>query len=156
MSCEQFWELIDLCRAHSATTQSFVTYLEVALAKLASEELYSFHNWVRHYVDELQFKCGYNDPSNIGFNDRLNDCLTRHMDLPLGGDRGECYVGWVISQGRTFYELLRDHPERAADRLPTWEDVWQGENVLFLAIRIFRNRTGQELLEVFEKGGGEE
>jgi hypothetical protein len=155
MSSEQFWHLIDLCRTHSATTQSFTTLLEETLAKHPAEDLWSFHKWVWHFVDELQFKCGYHDPSNIGFNDKLNDCLTRHMGLALGGNTGECYVGWVISQGRKFYDLLREQPERAADQLPTWEDVWQGENVLFVAMRVFRNRTGEDLLDVFERDAGE-
>jgi hypothetical protein len=149
MSDERFWHLIDLCRTHAVTTESFTTLLEETLAKLPAKDLWAFHQGVWKYVEELQFKCGYADPSNTGFNDQLNDCLSRHMGLELGGDTGECYVGWVISQGREFYDLLRKQPQRAAERLPTWDEIWQGENVLFVAMRVFRNRTGQDLLEVF-------
>jgi hypothetical protein len=122
---------------------SFNAGLQRALIELPSEEVWSFHKWVWHYVHRLQWHRG------MRFNDDLDACLGEAMGLRLGGDTGECYAGWVVAQGREFYELLLREPWRATERLPSWDDVWEGESVVFLASRVFRERTGHFLDEVF-------
>ena len=137
----QFWHLVEGCRQHATDMASFNAVLEGTLTRLTSEEIWSFHKWVWRCVNELQCQDGFNEP--------LNECLDRHVGLQIGGDTGDCYVGWVIAQGRKFYETLLNEPHRAGERLPAWDDVWEGESVIFLPNRVFRERTGEFLQDVF-------
>jgi hypothetical protein len=143
MTDSRFWTLLDDCSQSTAVMASFCAALEQALSNLPPEELWSFDKWVWHYIQRLQWHSG------MRFNEELNSCLDQAMGLQLGGDTGDCYAGWAIAQGREFYFSLVNQSGRAVERLPSWDDVWQGENVAFLASRVFSERTGQSLQEVF-------
>lgn len=139
MTEEQFWSLVDSCRAQAVDMPSFNAAFERTLATLSHDELNSCHKWIWQYVHQLQWRTG------MQFHDELNDCLDEAMGLELGGDTGDCYAGWAIAQGREGYERLLREPASATERLPTWSDVWEGENVIFLPGRVFRERTGKFL-----------
>lgn len=141
MTEEQFWSLVDACRSQAGDISSFNASFEQALSSLSGDELRSCHNWIWQYMHRLQWRTG------MQFHDELSDCVYKAMGLQLGGDTGDCYAGWAIAQGREVYERLLREPTSAADRLPTWQDVWEGENVIFLPARVFRERTGGELLD---------
>src|SRR5262245_65544822 len=127
MTASGFWGLVGACRLRAADMPSFNAALERVLAGLPADELWSFYRWGWHYARRLQWHSG------MKFNAALHDCLDQAMGLHLGGDTGDCYAGWVIAQGKDFYDRLLGEPERAADRLPMWDEVWEGENVIFLA-----------------------
>jgi hypothetical protein len=144
MTEDDFWSLIAACRWDGIDMPSFNAALQRTLEKLPDDELWSFYQRVWGHVDRLQWQTG------MQFNQGLNDCLDKAMGLRLGGDKGECYGDWAIAQGKRFYDSLLAEPSHAVERLPTWDDVWEGENVLFLANRVFRERTGQFLQDVFK------
>ena len=59
-----------------------------------------------------------------------------------GDDSWECYGGWLIAQGREFHEAVMRDACVALARVPSGEDVWQGESVIFVAQRVCAKKTG--------------
>src|SRR5262245_8065350 len=122
MELMQFWDLINLCRTHSASLKDFTALPEEILPSFEPAQLNLFDKWVWHYLDQVK--------KNVGLAEVLYECLEL-----TGGDTGLCYGGWLIAQGREFFETVMKEPKRAAERLPSWDDVWEGESVFCLAER---------------------
>lgn len=67
-----------------------------------------------------------------------------------GEDSWECYGGWLISQGRKFYEAVIRDPEFGATCIPPKDDIFEGESVIFVTQRVCLKKTDKwSLYELF-------
>jgi len=77
-----------------------------------------------------------------------NDDDLWDVTAPLAGisgdDTWECYGGWLIAQGRTFYEAVMRDPKVATTRVPPLDDIFEGESVIFVAQRVCGKKTGDK------------
>ncbi len=136
MPHDEFWEVIQSCRAQSADMPSFNRVLEQTLHTFDRDRLVAFHNtlWIHVGI--------------VNGNAALSETLFDYFDFGLGDDTGDCYGGWVVAQGRDLFHWLMLHPTEAHTCFPGWDDVFEGESVFFSASRVWLERTGDSLGEI--------
>ncbi len=64
-----------------------------------------------------------------------------------GGCSDDCFDyfrGWVIAQGRDFFEAVMKSPEHAATRVGEGGDV-ECEDILYVTAEVYESKTGKEL-----------
>lgn len=102
MSVDRFWEMVEVARQQSGDGMADPDQLQAALGRCAVAEI-------------------------LGFQLRLEECLAASYRLDLwavaylvkGGcsnDGFDYFRGWLIAQGRSYFEAALADPERAADR----------------------------------------
>jgi hypothetical protein len=129
MTKDQFWEIVEDCRR-------------------TSSDVFSFHQRLVAYLTE----CDY--PTIVAFGDALSqktggypDSSFRRVLLEAGHDYSgdsswQCYMGWLVAQGRKFYERVLKDPDVAATRLPENEDYSNDELVSFAADDAVSRKSG--------------
>jgi hypothetical protein len=128
MSRDEFWGYIEQCRQHSDGTPAFNRLLESMLDAWELPKLAAFH------------KVMWED---IGvYNGEELWAIVEPLTGIGGDDTWECYGGWLIAQGRKFYEAVIRDPRVAATRVPPLDDIFEGESVLFVAQRVCGKKTG--------------
>ncbi len=132
MIIDQFWEMIEACRAAHVGMTAFNREIDSRLAALEPAELASFNQILWSEIGV------YNDHKLWGLVDPNNELIS-------GEDSWEAYGGWLIAQGRDFYESVMRDPQEARRRLPTSEDLDQAESFIFAAGEAYWNRTGSSL-----------
>jgi hypothetical protein len=133
MDQHEFWALIDASRQVSTDCEEQADALTALLAQREPGEIIGFEQqfWERRYEafrwDLLAVAYIVNGwCSNDGF---------------------DYFRGWLIAQGREYFEAALASPERAADRVvaPLAEDeVVDCEDILYVAYLAYEERTGQE------------
>jgi hypothetical protein len=127
MSEDEFWTYVGQCRQHSDSMKAFNRLLEAMLDTWELPKLAAFH------------KVMWDD---IGvYNDDDLWAVVESLTGIGGDDTWECYGGWLIAQGRTFYEAVMRNPKVAATRVPPMDDIFQGESVIFVAQRVCGKKT---------------
>jgi hypothetical protein len=127
MSQDEFWTYIEQCRRHSNSMRAFNRLLEAMLDTWELPKLAAFHKVMRHDIGV------YNGDDLWAVVEPLTG---------IGGDdTWECYGGWLIAQGRTFYEAVMRDPNVAATRVPPRADIFEGESVIFVAQRVCSKKT---------------
>jgi len=127
MSQDEFWTYIEQCRQHSDSMPALNRLLEAMLDTWELPKLAAFHKVMRHDIGV------YNDDDLWSVVEPLTS---------LGGDDSwECYGGWLIAQGRKFHDAVMRNPKLAANRVPSREDIFEGESVIFVAQRVCRKKT---------------
>jgi hypothetical protein len=128
MSQDEFWTHIEQCRQHADSMPAFNRRLEAILDAWELPKLAAFHKVMWRDIGV------YN-----------GDALWAVIE-PLtgigGDDTWECYGGWLIAQGRKFYEAVMRDPKQAAARVPSLDDIFEGESVIFAAQRVCGKKTG--------------
>jgi hypothetical protein len=129
MSRDEFWSYIEDCRQHSDGMAAFNSALEAMLHPWELPRLAAFHK-------VMWFDIGvYHDDGNLW------DLMSEAADY-LGSDNSwDSYGGWLIAQGRHFHEAVMRDAQVALTRIPSPEDVWEGESVIFVAQRICGQKT---------------
>ena len=125
MSPEQFWQRVEIARQNSGDGMADTDKLEAALRRCSRAEI-------------------------LGFQLRLEECLAASYRLDLwavaylvkGGcsdDGFEYFRGWLIAQGRNYFEAALANPECAADRAEGREA--ECEEMLQVAWQAFARRS---------------
>jgi hypothetical protein len=131
MNQDRFWELIEAAsRSGRGDGFRMAASLQAALAKLRAEEI-------------------------LGFQLRMNERAVESYRWDLwavayiinGGasdDGFEYFRGWLISQGRAYYEAALKDPVRAADRAGQHQQN-ENEQILYSAMEAYQAKTGKTL-----------
>ncbi len=56
----------------------------------------------------------------------------------------EYFRGWLISQGRAFYEATLADPEHAGEGEPDEEGIYECETILYSPCQVLEKLTGRE------------
>lgn len=131
LSRDEFWATIEECRRELADTRSFPERLPAHLADWEFTQLAAFHNTM--WYDVGVFHRG-----------ALWELLCGQEPLLGSQNAWECYGGWLIAQGRAFHEAVMRDPTLALSRLPTWEEIDDGELVIFAAQEACLRKTGRQ------------
>jgi Protein of unknown function (DUF4240) len=134
MEMEEFWRLIEQSRPASDLDQD-------AAQQEQAERL-------------LTILTALDAPAILGFRDRWVEYMEQAYRYDLwavayiinGGCSDDCFMdfrGWLIAQGRAFYEQALRTPARAADGLE--EDYAGFEAILSVAERAYEQKTGGEI-----------
>ncbi len=133
MSLDRFWQLIETAGRGGGDGRGGDNFrvaaaLQSALAKLRREEI-------------------------LGFQLRLNERMAESYRWDLwavayivnGGASDDGFVyfcGWLISQGRTYYEAALENPVRAADRAGKHQQN-ENEQLLYVAMQAYQAKAGK-------------
>jgi hypothetical protein len=128
MSRDEFWQCVERCRQHSDGMGTFNFVLETMLDAWDLPRLVAFHKIMWHDI-------------GVHHDDALWDVVEPLTGID-GDDTWECYEGWLIAQGRQFHETVMRNPQMAATRVPSLDDVFEGESVIFVAQRLCSKKTG--------------
>jgi hypothetical protein len=128
MSRNEFWSHIEQCRSQADGMPAFNRRLEAILDDWELPKLGAFHKamWC-----------------NIGVQpgEDLLD-LMYEVAEHVGVDEGYGYAGWLIAQGRDFHEAVMRDERVALTRIPSQEDVHEGESVTWASTRVCVKKTG--------------
>jgi Protein of unknown function (DUF4240) len=130
MTRDEFWAVVEQCRARAADMREFNRRLEAALDDWELPKLAAFHK-------AMWFDVG------VYHEDEFREVVQRAADYLQSDNSWDSYGGWLIAQGREFHEAALRDPRLALARLPPPDDVWEGESVIFVAQRVCFRRTGQ-------------
>lgn len=134
MSEDRFWQLIEAvgCGGRGGQEEIFAmaTILQASLSRLRAEEILGFQFRLNEYMAESY---------------RWDLWAVAYIINGGASDDGfEYFRGWLISQGRAYYEAALKKPVRAADR--AGKD-YQNENeqILYVAMEAYRAKTDQDM-----------
>lgn len=74
----------------------------------------------------------------------LRDVVYQREPLLGSHDAWECYGGWLIAQGRDFQEAVIREPRTSLSRIPSWEEIDDGESIIFAAQEACLRQTERE------------
>jgi hypothetical protein len=131
MSTDRFWLLIALAR------------------RLGSTECHALTDRLRWILSHLS------EAAILGFSLRFDERMAEAYRWDLwavayivnGGcsdDGFEYFRGWLISQGKAYFEAAMRDPAAAADRASPFAFRTECEQMLYVALRAFEDKTGRE------------
>ena len=130
MDVDRFWELVEASRRHASDCEGQTGALISLLEQLHPEEIVSFR-------DHLNARRG----------EAYRWDLWAVAYIVNGGCSDDCFDyfgGWLVAQGRDYFEAALTSPERAADRASPAESI-QCEGILYAPRQAYKNKTGREL-----------
>ncbi len=129
---DRFWAMIGESRADAHSLSDQMQALSDLLEGLEPDALMEFQRWLE---------------------DRVSDAyrwdLWAVAFIVNGGcsDDGFYYFeGWLIAQGREYYESALAAPERAADRIEPGEYA-ECEEIFLIAPRMYQAKTGRDYFD---------
>jgi hypothetical protein len=127
MNKDTFWNLIDSSREGTSDGEGHAARLKEALKGLDTNEVLGFERelWMR-LAESYRW-----DLWAVAF-------------IVNGGcsdDGFDYFRGWLISQGREYFEAALQTPERAAERAEP--DANECEDILFVAASVYKEKTGE-------------
>lgn len=134
MTIETFWDMIEKSRCDAdGDCDQIALDLTARLEKLEPTEIISFHDHLWECLSRA-------DRSNI-----LAVAYIIH-----GGCSDDAFTyfrGWLVTQGRTFFEQVLAKPETAADgvREDGNDEEVECEAILYVAWQAYQNQTGEEI-----------
>lgn len=133
MNIDAFWNLIKQSRRGATEDcDEFAENLTARLEKLEPAEIISFqqHLWTL-----------------LGDSYRRDLWAVAYIINGGTSDDGfEYFRGWLIAQGREFFEQVLADPEKAASRVK--DEEAECESILYAALQAYENKTGQEMPEI--------
>ena len=131
MTKDTFWNIIDEARSSDAECEQIAVNVSDRLCMMPPTDILAF---CRH----------------------LDECLAESYRYDLwavayivnGGcsdDGFEYFRGWLISQGREYFETALTQPERAADHAEPGRDDYECEDILYTAPTLYHQIVGQPL-----------
>ena len=130
MTIDEFWNLIERSRKGTAGCEEQVEKLTALLTALPSTDIVSFE----HHFNERMSESYRWDLWAVAF-------------IIQGGcsdDSFDYFRGWLIAQGRDYFEAAMNDPIRAADKGET-DDGIECEEILVCPAQAYREVTGQEM-----------
>jgi hypothetical protein len=132
LDTDEFWRIVGDCRLKAESPSDFNSALEGVLRTLSAEEIADFRlRWLA-FSDEL-YSWDVWDASA----------------LMLGGTDDDSFMdfrSWVISLGKSTYDLVRDKPDELAKLGATILDAGSpaAEQLVGLPARVYRAVVGQD------------
>jgi hypothetical protein len=145
MSLDRFWQLIEAAGRARGGGSEFDSFrmaeaLEAVLVKLQPEDILGFQ---------------------LRLNERMAECyrwdLWAVAYIVNGGASDDGFVyfcGWLISQGRAYYETALKYPVRAADRAGRLQQN-ENEQLLYAAMQAYQTKAGKMMPQLPYHGAGE-
>ena len=130
MDEKQFWDLIEQSRENSSSCDEQGEKLVELLEELETEEIIGFAK----QRFEISIKAYRWDLWAVAY-------------IINGGcsEDGFAYFrAWLIGQGREFFEIVLNHPERAAERVIDGEDA-ECEAILYACSYAYERKMSQEI-----------
>jgi hypothetical protein len=131
---QEFWKYIEQCRTASHSMKEFAQQLESLLDTWEFPALAAFHRIMWSDIGV------YHDEGN----GELSELMSQQVEYLDSDDAWEWYGGWLIAQGQEFFEAVLRDPQVALTRLPSPEDVREGESVIFAAQRVCLKKTDNQ------------
>jgi hypothetical protein len=130
MEADQFWDLIEASRRQTSDCEEQADLLVKLLAERTPDEIIAFDEQL--YRRRLEsFRWDLWAVAYIVHGGCSNDCF-------------DYFRGWLIAQGRQYFEAALTQAEHAADRISRGQ--WaQCEGILYVADEAYQQRTGHEL-----------
>jgi hypothetical protein len=128
---DTFWQIIDWARTQTSEHDDLAETVSSFLVKMPPEQIKEFDDQLRERLRES-----------------YRHDLWAVAYIINGGcsDEGfEDFRGWLIAQGRDFFEEVLKEPARAAERVPEDEDEAEYEYLLTVAQEAYQQRAGKEL-----------
>jgi hypothetical protein len=125
-----FWAIVDWARDKTASPEQTVELIGEFLERLLPEQIVAFHRelWARMHEAYRQ--------------DLWAAAALIHGGC---GYDGFCYFrGWLITQGRQFFEAVLADPRRVGQRIVRGQPA-ECEEMLFVATLAHERRTGREI-----------
>lgn len=128
MDTDTFWRIVDQSQKGAENVDEQMEKLHTLVSELDPKEILEFD------------RC---------FNESVRDAFRADLwavaYIINGGCSDDCFdyfLGWLIAQGRMYYEAALTTPERAGDRVAPGEIVECG-SIWSVAARAYEDRTGK-------------
>lgn len=128
MDKDSFWNLVENSRKGAKDVDGQLVKLLALVHKLDPQEILEFD------------RC---------FNECVRDAFRGDLWAAAYIIKGGCsddgfdyFLGWLIAQGRKYYEAALANPERAGDRVKLGEEV-ECEGIWSIAARAYEDKTGK-------------
>ena len=129
MNTDQFWNLIESARTISSSCSGMAQRLKEYFVEMSADEIYGFQQELWQRLDE-----SYRwDLWAVAF----------IIDGGCSDDGFEYFRGWLISQGRKYFEAALADPRQAAERAQP--DAIYCEDILYVAGIAYKAKTGKHL-----------
>ena len=133
MNTDKFWSLIESAREREGAPDSsdqIAAHLKSALEELSAEDLLGFQEQLWQRLSESY---------------RWDLWAVAYIVNGGSSDDGfEYFCGWLISQGRQYFEAALRDPRKAADRAEPGSDAHECEDILYAAFHVYETKTGQQ------------
>jgi hypothetical protein len=130
MDRNEFWELVEASRRESTDCEEQAQALAALLAQRTPEEIIAFDEQL-HARRLESFRWDLWAVAYIAQGGCSNDSF-------------DYFRGWLVAQGREYFEAALASPERAVDRAEAGRYL-ECEAMLYVADDAYRERTGDEL-----------
>lgn len=130
---DQFWQIVEACRrTDDDDLFAFDERLASHLATCDYPTIAGFHNLLQRFC--------------FSYRNSWLSRVTRDAGHDNSSDNSwQRYMGWLVAQGREFFERVNANAEVALERLPPNEDYQNGELVIFTDYKAMRRKSGEEL-----------
>lgn len=130
MDVDEFWYLIEASRRRGDRCKEQTEALVDLLEQRSPDEIVSFQ---RHFSDRRRESYRW-DLWAVAY----------IINFGCSDDGFDYFRGWLIAQGRQYFEAALVSAERAANRASPGGSYWC-EDILYAADRAYESRTGNEL-----------
>ena len=128
MNTDTFWKIIESASDEVSDSDEIAGPLQRMLEELSAEEILGFQQELWRRLSESY---------------RWDLWAVAYVVNGGCSDDGfEYFRGWLISQGRAYFEAALRDPVRAADRAEH-NDANECEDVLYIAASVYNKKTGQ-------------
>lgn len=112
-------------------------------AKDVDEQVKNLHSLVRELDPQeiLEFDRCFHESVRDAFRSDLW-AVAYIINGGCSDDGSDYFLGWLIAQGRKYYEAALANPERAGDRVKPG-DIVECESIWSVAARVYEDRTGK-------------
>ena len=134
MDVDRFWELIEESRREAGDCEEQARVLTARLELLPPEEIVSFQT----HLDARRRESYRWDIWAVA-------CI---INGGCSDDGFDYFRGWLIAQGRDFFEMVLRTPERAGEGVPAGAEHdydFECESILYAAYGAYEAKTGQEM-----------
>ncbi len=128
MDKDTFWKMVEKSRKGAEDVDGQLDKLLALVQKLDPKEILEF--------DRNFHEC---------INDSFRQDLWAAAYIINGGcsdDGFDYFLGWLIAQGREYFDAALANPERAGDRVEPGEEV-ECEEIWYIAARAYEEKTGK-------------
>ena len=130
MPADQFWQIIERAAQSSGDPDAHVEALQLLLRELSAEEVISFEVAFRRYLNEAYTW------------DLWGAAYVVHGGC--SDDGFEYFRRWLVSRGRDVYEAALADPDSLAQlEGPGSDDVWEFEEIYYVANDVFEEKGGE-------------
>ena len=130
MTEEQFWRLIKQSKRGTEDCEEQAEKLILVLTKLEPKEIIEFDR----YLFKLKVEAYRWDLWAVAY----------IINGGCSDDGFEYFRGWLIAQGKEFFESVIKNPEHAAKKVKDGEEV-ECESILYAAQSAYEQKTGEEI-----------